>query len=77
MKIYKSEKIKQKALKNMDWEKRIAIIMLKNQGVTNREIAKRFDLSTQRVYQILKTMEGKTIAQMEKMYYNYLLTSQK
>ena len=77
MKIYKSEKIKQKALKNMDWEKHIAIIMLKNQGVTNREIAKRFDLSTQRVYQILKTMEGKTIAQMEKMYYNYLLTSQK
>lgn len=48
-----------------NWEKRIEILTLKNQGWSVRKIARKYDLSTARVYAILNALEGMTVAEAE------------
>lgn len=48
-----------------NWEKRVEILTLKNQGWSVRKIARKFDLSTARIYAILQAMEGMTVEDAE------------
>jgi DNA-directed RNA polymerase specialized sigma24 family protein len=77
MKQYKSPKIKARAYREMDWEQRMYILVKKNQGWTPRKIARELDLSTQRVHQILNSMDKMTVKELEDEYNNWCLTSDK
>jgi transcriptional regulator len=48
-----------------NWEKRVEILTLKNQGWSVRKIARKFDLSTARIYAILHALEGMTVEDAE------------
>jgi predicted ArsR family transcriptional regulator len=74
---YKSKPIKQKAYDDMNWERRMFILVKKNQNWAVRDIAKKLDISTQRVYQILEHMKDMSVKELETEYQNYLLTSSK
>jgi DNA-directed RNA polymerase specialized sigma24 family protein len=77
MKQYKSPKIKARAYREMDWEQRMYILVKKNQGWGVRKIANELDLSTQRVHQIINSMDKMTAKELEDEYNNWLLTSKK
>ncbi len=77
MKQYKSPKIKARAYREMDWEQRMYILVKKNQGWGVRKIANELDLSTQRVHQIVNSMQNMSIKELEDEYNAWLLTSNK
>mgnify|MGYP003511449482 FL=1 len=50
-----------------NWNQRIEILTLKNQGWSVRKIARKYDLSTARVYAILTALQGMTVAEAEEI----------
>jgi predicted transcriptional regulator len=77
MKTYKSEKTKKTAYSQIDWERRMFILVKKNQGWTVRRIAAKLDLSTARVHKVLQDISGMTVSELENEYQNWLLTTSK
>ena len=50
-----------------NWNQRIEILTLKNQGWSVRKIARKYDLSTARIYAILNALQEMTVAEAEKI----------
>ena len=50
-----------------NWNQRIEILTLKNQGWSVRKIARKYDLSTARIYAILNALQGMTVAEAEEI----------
>ena len=77
MKQHKSEAQRKKAFASLKWEQMVFVLVKQNQGWTVREIAKKLDLSTQRVHAIMNYLGEMTPDELTNEYYNYLLTIQK
>lgn len=75
MKTYKTEKNRKIAYSLMDWEKRMYILIKRNQGWSVREIARKLDISTTRVHKVLQDIGKRSVSELEKEYQNWLLHS--
>jgi predicted transcriptional regulator len=64
-KYTKSQKVINKNNRIADWEKRIEIMILKNQGWTGTKIAEKFNCSHQAIYYLLKKMDKMTVEEAE------------
>jgi DNA-directed RNA polymerase sigma subunit (sigma70/sigma32) len=55
----------------INWEKRMEIARLMNQGWTTNKVGEKLGISGQRVRQINKVIRGKTIQELEEMMHKY------
>jgi transcriptional regulator len=62
-----SPKVKKRNILFTNWDRRIEILILKNQGWTYEQIAKKYGVTKQAVYEIYKKISSMTIDELEKM----------
>ena len=62
-----SRKRKEVDLRKSNWEMRLDILILRNQGGTYKKIAEKYDVSRQAVTEIYKKIAHMTVRQAEKI----------
>jgi len=62
-----SRKRKEVDLKKSNWEMRLDILILRNQGWTYKKIAEKYDVSRQAVAEIYKKIQHMTVKEAEKI----------
>lgn len=71
MKLTPINRAKEAHNRQTDWEKRIEVLTLKNQGWSFRKIAKKHDTSHNAVYEMYEKIKDSTIEELEVMREKY------
>lgn len=56
----------------MDWEKRMFVLMKKNQGWSNMDLAKHFNCTPQSISAMYQKVKGMSVKELEDEYNNYI-----